>query len=116
MKYAVQIAYIEYVKEKAQDHFVVCPVCDKHLPVRKTLAARLFHKPVLHRRSAANVFGKNFNYCKSCGRWVCSGCFTICDEGDMCIDCAKKQHLSGKIVGHSGDGIPFDFSKDQGVT
>ena len=33
---------------------------------------------------------KQFNYCQSCGRWVCDDCFNIEGDRDACEECAAK--------------------------
>ena len=40
----------------------------------------------------------HFNSCPLCGRLVCNYCFVICDDLDMCRDCASRLHETGESV------------------
>ncbi len=44
-----------------------------------------------------------FNYCPVCRCLVCDNCFIICDEIDMCIDCAKE-------LGETGEPVAYDIT------
>jgi len=39
-----------------------------------------------------------FNECPICRRMVCDHCFLICDELDMCTDCAQRLNEHGEPV------------------
>lgn len=41
---------------------------------------------------------KHFNYCPICKTLVCNSCFMICEDIDMCIDCAQTLQEKGEIV------------------
>lgn len=41
---------------------------------------------------------KEFNYCVICKRWVCDNCFLICDDLDMCKECAERLEEKGVSV------------------
>lgn len=41
---------------------------------------------------------KQFNYCPICKSLVCNSCFMICEDIDMCVDCAKELQENGEIV------------------
>lgn len=41
---------------------------------------------------------ENLNYCPICKRLICNRCFLICDDLDMCIQCAAKLNESGSPV------------------
>ncbi len=43
---------------------------------------------------ASNVF----NQCPICRRLVCDYCFMICDDLDLCTDCAARLHEQGEPV------------------
>ena len=45
-------------------------------------------------RSAA----ENMNYCPICKRLVCNQCFLICDDLDMCKECAATLQQHGQPV------------------
>lgn len=42
------------------------------------------------RMRACRELAKLFNYCQSCGRWVCDDCFNIEGDRDACGECAAK--------------------------
>ncbi len=42
---------------------------------------------------------KHFNYCPVCKTLVCNDCFMICDDIDMCVDCATILNEHGELVG-----------------
>lgn len=50
------------------------------------------------RRSAIRSAAENMNYCPICKRLVCNQCFLICDELDMCRQCAADLEQQGKPV------------------
>ena len=37
--------------------------------------------------------------CPICKRLVCDHCFLICDDLDMCVQCAEKLNEKGTVVG-----------------
>ena len=43
----------------------------------------------------------SFHYfdCPICKRLVCDHCFLICDDLDMCVQCAAKLNEKGTVVG-----------------
>ena len=45
-------------------------------------------------RSAA----EHMNYCPICKRLVCNQCFLLCDDLDMCTECAAKLQQQGQPV------------------
>ncbi len=47
------------------------------------------------RRSAIQEAAEHINYCPICKRLVCNRCFLICEELDMCRDCAAKLKQTG---------------------
>ena len=52
------------------------------------------------RSSAIRDAAEHLNYCPICKRLVCNRCFMICDEVDMCRDCAEKLGQTGQCVLH----------------
>ena len=38
------------------------------------------------------------NKCPICRRWVCDHCFMICDDLDMCVQCAAELNENGMPV------------------
>ena len=40
----------------------------------------------------------HLNFCPVCKRIVCDGCFMICDEIDMCVECAALLEEKGELV------------------
>jgi len=68
-----------------------CSICGKKISLKKGLF--LLHSNTIHKIS------QNFDYCRTCGRWVCEDCFFI-DDGNgngigMCSACAKEQGIPG---------------------
>ena len=41
---------------------------------------------------------ETFNLCPICRRLVCDACFLICDEMDLCRECAGRMEESGEPV------------------
>ena len=54
----------------------------------------------LARQFAIRDAAEHMNYCPVCKRLVCNGCFLICDELDLCRECARKLGQTGKSVLH----------------
>lgn len=50
------------------------------------------------RRIAIRNAAEHMNYCPICKRLVCNQCFLICDDLDMCKQCAADLELQGKPV------------------
>ncbi len=42
---------------------------------------------------------EHFNLCPVCHSLVCDNCFLICDEADMCCQCAEELGETGEPVG-----------------
>ena len=42
---------------------------------------------------------KLFSRCPICHRWVCDDCFMVCEDLDMCKQCAERLNEKGSIVG-----------------
>ncbi|MBQ7816274.1 MAG: hypothetical protein IJ339_02800 [Oscillospiraceae bacterium] len=40
----------------------------------------------------------NLNFCPVCKSLVCDSCFMICDDIDMCVECAAALHEKGELV------------------
>lgn len=40
----------------------------------------------------------HFNYCPVCKALACNNCFMICDDIDMCVDCAHILEENGELV------------------
>lgn len=40
----------------------------------------------------------NLNFCPVCKSIVCDSCFMICDDIDMCVECAAALHENGELV------------------
>ena len=51
------------------------------------------HSP--SRRIAVQEMAEHFNYCPVCKRLVCNYCFLICEDIDLCKDCAKTLQENG---------------------
>ena len=50
------------------------------------------------RASAIRDAADNLNYCPICKRLVCDRCFLICDDLDMCRQCAEQLEETGSPV------------------
>ena len=49
-------------------------------------------------RIAVRSAAEHMNYCPICKRLVCNQCFLICDDLDMCRQCAAELQQSGQPV------------------
>ena len=47
------------------------------------------------RLSAVRDAAEHLNYCPICKRLVCNRCFLICEDLDMCIQCASAMEETG---------------------
>lgn len=52
------------------------------------------------RQFAIRDTAEHMNYCPVCKRLVCNGCFLICDELDLCRECAHRLGQTGQSVLH----------------
>ena len=52
------------------------------------------------RQTALRIGAEHMNYCPICKRLVCNGCFLICEDLDMCRDCADRLGQTGYRVIH----------------
>ena len=50
------------------------------------------------RQAAIRDAAENLNYCPICKRLVCNRCFLICDDLDMCKQCATHLEEAGSPV------------------
>ena len=50
------------------------------------------------RQSATRDAAEQLNYCPICKRLVCNRCFLICDDPDMCKQCAAHPEEMGSPV------------------
>ena len=50
------------------------------------------------RQAAIREAAENLNYCPICKRLVCNRCFLICDDLDMCKQCAAHLEETGYPV------------------
>lgn len=50
------------------------------------------------RQAAIRSAAEDMNYCPICKRLVCNQCFLICDDLDMCRQCAAALEQTGKPV------------------
>lgn len=50
------------------------------------------------RQTAIRESSQHMNYCPICKRLVCNRCFLICDDLDMCRDCASALGQKGSPV------------------
>lgn len=45
---------------------------------------------------------KEFNICPVCGKLVCNDCFLICEDIDMCLNCARVLKEKGEFIEKKG--------------
>ena len=50
------------------------------------------------KRIAIRTAAEHLNYCPVCKRLACNECFYICDDLDMCRDCAWELEQQGQAV------------------
>lgn len=50
------------------------------------------------RQTAVRNAAEHMNYCPVCRRLVCNQCFLICDDLDICRQCASELKLQGQPV------------------
>ena len=50
------------------------------------------------RQAAIRNAAENINYCPICGQLVCNRCFLICEDLDMCRQCASRLDVKGSPV------------------
>ena len=50
------------------------------------------------RLSAGQEARERFSQCPICRRLVCDACFLICDEMDLCRECAARMKEPGELV------------------
>lgn len=67
--------------------------------IEKTLWNALYEQEMrMVRQIAVRHAAEQLNYCPVCKRLVCNQCFVICDELDMCKQCASTLNQEGKPV------------------
>lgn len=71
---------------------------------KKVVYAALYQREKEEARQKASWAGqKLFSKCPICYRWVCDDCFMVCEDLDMCKQCAEKLNEKGSIVGISAE-------------
>ena len=50
------------------------------------------------KQGAIRDAAEHLNYCPICKRLVCNRCFLICDDLDMCVQCAAELNENGMPV------------------
>lgn len=69
------------------------------------------------REKAAAEASEIFSQCPVCGRLVCDRCFLICEDLDLCIACANKLRVRGRIVaGETSDAREPPAGADRKIT
>ncbi|MBR2029071.1 MAG: hypothetical protein IKA10_08825 [Oscillospiraceae bacterium] len=101
-----------------KDRFVFsvgCAVCGKHwisTPVSFSKAGETIsenekeivytalyqHEKQIAAVKAVKEAKINLNFCPVCKTLVCDSCFMICDDIDMCADCARVLKVAGEPV------------------
>ena len=124
MKQLVE-AVLENLSTKEVFRFqVLCACCRRaygNRPVKFSKAAEAVipgHKQLLYeamyeqefrdaKRIAIRTAAEHLNYCPVCKRLACNECFYICDELDMCRDCAYELEQQGHAVANFEHKIDF---------
>ena len=67
---------------------------------KKAALYEIIYAQELHsaRLSAIRVASEHLNYCPVCKRLVCNRCFLICEDLDMCKQCAAQLEETGSPV------------------
>ncbi|MDR0916395.1 MAG: hypothetical protein LBN02_04310 [Oscillospiraceae bacterium] len=68
-----------------------CAVCGKSRTIKKKLFCS--------NDKTLSELRLRFNYCQTCGRWICNDCYLV-DDGNgnamaICPDCAKERGITG---------------------
>ena len=79
-----------------------CEVCGEFwysssIPFSKALQAAE-HREKKELYDAGQEARERFSQCPICRRLVCDACFLICDEMDLCRECAGRMEESGEPV------------------
>ena len=68
---------------------------------RKIIFDALYEQEFMATRQIAiRNAAEHMNHCPICKRLVCNDCFLICDDLDMCRQCADDLGLQGRPVGN----------------
>lgn len=71
-------------------------------PSKKVIYDALYEQECnMARQAAIRSAMEQMNYCPICKRLVCNQCFLICDDLDMCKQCAAQLEQQGKPVLYS---------------
>lgn len=71
------------------------PASDSKAIVYQAMYQREFSQAVTKAVEEAKGY---FNFCPVCKSLVCDNCFVICDDIDMCVDCARELGETGEVV------------------
>lgn len=80
-----------------------CEVCGEFwysssIPFSKALQAAEHREKQRAMQAAGQEARERFSQCPICRRLVCDACFLICDEMDLCRECAGRMKESGEPV------------------
>lgn len=50
------------------------------------------------RQSAVRSAAEHLNLCPVCRRLACNRCFLICEDLDLCVECAERLGVKGDLV------------------
>ena len=80
-----------------------CEVCGEFwysssIPFSKVSQAKENREKQRARRAAGQEARERFSQCPICRRLVCDSCFLICDEMDLCRECAGRMKECGEPV------------------
>ena len=66
---------------------------------KKVVYAALYRREQQAAKEAAlREAASHFSRCPICRRWVCDGCFLLCEDLDMCRSCAERLEETGSAV------------------
>ena len=82
-------------------------------PQKKQLYDALYAQELQSARiHAVDTAAEQLNYCPVCKRLICNRCFLICDELDMCMQCAASLDESGTPVEMNILDLAITFEKE----
>ena len=68
-------------------------------PEKKELYDAIYQREKERAKSAAGQEARErFSQCRICRQLVCDACFLICDEMDLCRECAERMKEPGEPV------------------
>ncbi len=103
-----------YVDEKELRFFAMCPICTRrHYAHRLPLICRILGNPKTLEKgrggkliqqaynkslvTAVQDLATQFNFCRSCGKWMCDDCFHSVSTEDICKKCETANKTTERM-------------------